>query len=114
MDIKGLDNALQSIEKKRDELSKLNYNNPQYDDMEEQLHDMEDEFQDKYGDYMEEALQNIHEEICPDNDVLMPIAYLGKGVFVESDKFPGKETRLTLIPTPTRIVLSIGKDKNEV
>jgi hypothetical protein len=114
MDIKALDNALQAIEKKRDELSKLNYNNPQYDDMEEQLHDMEDDFQDKYGDYVEEALQNIHEELCPDNDVLMPIAYLGKGVFVEVDKYPNKDTKLILASNPPRILLTIGKDKQEV
>src|SRR5688500_2248926 len=107
MDIKSLDSALQSIEKKRDELSKLNYNNQQYDDMEEQLHDMEDDFQDKYGDYMEEALQNIHEEVCPDNDVLMPIAYLGKGVFVETEKYPDKDTKLILASNPPRIVLAI-------
>ncbi len=114
MDIKALDAALQAIEKKREELSKLNYNNPKYDDLEEQLHDMEDDFQDNYGDYVEEALQNIHEEICPDSDVLMPIAYLGKGVYVEVDKHPGKETKLVLVTNPTRILLAIGKDKQEV
>ena len=37
MDIKALDAALQAIETKRDQLSKLDYNNPQYDDLEEQL-----------------------------------------------------------------------------
>lgn len=102
------------LKKKREELSKLNYNNPKYDDLEEQLHDMEDDFQDNYGDYVEEALQNIHEEICPDSDVLMPIAYLGKGVYVEVDKHPGKETKLVLVTNPTRILLAIGKDKQEV
>jgi hypothetical protein len=114
MDIKALDNALQLIEKKRDELSNLNYNNPKYDEIEEQLHDMEDDFQDKYGDYVEEALQNIHEEFCPDNDVLMPIAYLGKGVYVEVDKYPGKDTKLILATNPTRVILSVGKDKQDV
>jgi hypothetical protein len=114
MDIKALDNALQAIEKKRDELSKLNYNNPQYDEIEEKLHDLEDDFQDKYGDFVEEALQNIHEEFCPDNDVLMPIAYLGKGVFVEVDKYPNKDTKLVLMSNPPRILLTVGKDKQEV
>ena len=114
MDIKALDAALQAIEMKREELSKLNYNNPKYDDMEEQLHDMEDDFQDKYGDYVEEALQNIHEELCPDNDVLMPIAYLGKGVYVEVDKYADKDTKLILASNPPRIVLAVGKDKQEV
>lgn len=114
MDIKALDSALQAIETKRIELGKLNYNNPLYDDLEEQLHDMEDEFQDNYGDYIEEALQDIHEKVCPDTDVLMPIAYLGKGVYVETDKFPQKETKLVLASNPPRIFLTIGKDKEEV
>lgn len=113
MDTKALDQALQEIVKKRDELGKIDYNNPKYDDLEEQLHDLEDDFQDAYGEYVEEALQTIHDQYCPENDILMPIAYL-KGVPVEADKFPGKDTKLILAPSPTRIILSIGKDKNEV
>ena len=114
MDIKSLDSALQAIELKRVELSKLNYNNPKYDDLEEELHNMEDDFQDNYGEYLEGTLQNIHEELCPDNEVLMPIAYLGKGVFVEVEKYEGKDTKLILASNPPRIVLAIGKDKQEV
>jgi hypothetical protein len=114
MDVKALDKALQEILKKREELDKLDYNNPKYDDLEEQLHDMEDAFQDKYGNYIESALSDIHDKICPDNDVLMPIAYLGKGVPVETDQYAGKDTKLILAPNPTRIVLSIGKDKQDV
>jgi hypothetical protein len=113
MDIKALDKALTEIVKKREELGKIDYNNPKYDDLEEQLHDLEDAFQDEYGEYLEDALQDIHEKYCPDNDVLMPIAYLGKGVFVEVDQFPGKDTRLMLLSTPPRIILAIGKDKQE-
>lgn len=114
MDIKALDKALQEIEKKRAELGKIDYNNPKYDDLEEELHDLEDEFQDEYGEYLENALQDVHDELCPDNDVLMPIAYLGKGVFVEVDKYAGKETKLVLESNPVRISLTIGKDKKEV
>jgi hypothetical protein len=114
MDVKALDKALQEIMKKKEELSKLNYNNPKYDDLEEELHNMEDDFQDEYGENLEEALQNVHDEICPDNDVLMPIAYLGKGVPVEVDKYAGKDTKLILATSPTRIILSIGKEKQEV
>ena len=114
MDTKALDKALQEIVKKREELDKIDYNNPKYDELEEQLHDLEDAFQDDFGEYIEEALQEIHDEYCADNDILMPIAYLGKGVFVEAEKFPGKETRLILAAAPTRIILSIGNDKQEV
>ena len=116
--------------KRRSELQKLDYNNPQYDDLEEQLHDGEDAFQDKYGEFLEEVLQDIHDEHCPDSDVLMPIAYLAKkytisdksqysvdpsdGVFVETEKYAGKDTKLVIIPNPIRIVLNIGKEKQQV
>jgi hypothetical protein len=114
MDVKAMDQALQEILKKREELGKLNYNNPKYDDLEEEVHDMEDKFQDQYGEYLEEAFQNVHDDLCPDNDVLMPIAYLGKGVPVETDKYAGKDTKLALVTNPTRIILNVGKDKQEV
>lgn len=114
MDVKALDNSLLEILKKRDELAKIDYNNPKYDDLEEQLHDLEDDFQEEYGEYLESAFQDVHDELCPDNDVLMPIAYLGKGVPVEVDKFAGKDTKLILAPSPTRIILAVGKDKQEV
>jgi hypothetical protein len=113
MDIKALDKALEEIVKKREELGKIDYNNPKYDDLEEKLHDLEDDFQETYGEYLEEALDEVHEEYCPDNDVLMPIAYLGKGVFVEAEKFPGKEVKLVLTPSPVRIVLQV-QDKQQV
>ena len=114
MDYKALDQALLDIVNKREELSKLNYNNPKYDDLEEELHDLEDDFQEAYGDFLEQALQQVHDEYCPDNDVLMPIGYLGQGVPVEVDKLPGKDTRLVLAPSPVRIILSVGKDKQQV
>lgn len=114
MDVKALDQALAEIVRKREELSKVNYNDPTYDNLEEQLHDLEDDFQDEYGEYLEVALQQVHDEYCPDNDVLMAIGYLGEGIPVEVDKLPGKDTRLILAPNPTRIILSVNKDKQQV
>lgn len=122
MDIKAVDKALQEIAKKRNELNKLNYDNPLYDDLEEQLHDLEDTFQDKFGKDMEKILQDVHDKYCPDNDVLQAVAYLAKsytisgkneysvadseGVFVELDDQPGKPTKLVILPNPPRIVLT--------
>jgi hypothetical protein len=129
MDISALDKALQLIAVKRNELKKIDYNNPKYDDLEEELHDLEDALQVKYGEYLEEALQEVHDKFCPDTDVLFPIAYLAKtysvsaanefgvasneGVFVEVDSMPGKETKLVIVPNPVRIILNT-KDKQEV
>jgi hypothetical protein len=129
MDLKALDAALQKIALQRNELAKIDYNNPKYDDLEEHLHDLEDALQDEYGGYLENVLQGVHDEYCPDSDVLHPVAYLAKtyqvegtnfqvkgteGVFVEMDDYPGKETKLVIAPGPLRVLLNIGKDKQEV
>src|SRR5258706_5491734 len=128
MDIAALDKAIQLIAVKRNELKKIDYNNPKYDDLEEELHDLEDALHVKYGEYLEEALQEVHDKLCPDTDVLFPIAYLAKtysvtaknefsvafseGVYVEVDSMPGKDTKLVIVPNPLRILLNT-KDKQE-
>ena len=130
MDLKALDKALQEIAKRRMELQKIDYSSPKYDVLEEELHNQEDAFQEKFGEYLEDALQQVHDAYCPDTDVLYPIAYIAKsyqinnkneysvstseGVFVEVDKFPGKDTKLVLVPNPPRVFLNIGKDKQEL
>jgi hypothetical protein len=130
MDTKALDKALQEIAMRRNELKKVDYNNPKYDELEEALHDMEDDFQEKFGDFLEEILQEVHDQYCPDTEVLYPIAYLAKsysvtgkneftvttneGVFVEVDEFPGKETKLVILPNPPRVLLNIGTEQKVV
>lgn len=130
MDVNALNKALLEIIKSRQELAAIDYNNPTYDDLEEKLHDLEDDFMETYGDELERALQDIHDEYCPDTDVLVPIAYIAKkyqvngqneytvtsadGVFVEMDDYPGKDTKLVILPSPPRIQLSIGADKQQI
>lgn len=130
MNLKQLDKDLQELIKRRNELQKIDYNNPKYDDLEEELHDGEDDFQEKYGEYLEGILQDIHDKHCPDSDVLMPIAYLakkysisdkghytvdaGEGVFVESEKYQGQDTKLVIIPNPLRIVLNVAKGTQQI
>ncbi len=127
MDTKELDNAIQEIAIRRNELKKLDYSDPKYDDLEEQLHDLEDSLIDSHGDFLEEVLQEIHDKYCPDTDILLPIAYLAKtysitskkefsvttteGVYVEVDSMPGKETKLVMIPNPLRVILNVGNEK---
>ena len=136
MDIQALDKALTALVEKKNELAGLDYNDPRYDKAEEELHDMEDDFQRQYGEYIEDALHVVHDDICPDNDVLLPIAYLAdkyhkvgqkpdgsplwdvdmqQGVLVDVDDYPGKPARLVLVPNPTRLVLVVsGVGKEEV
>ncbi|UII24864.1 hypothetical protein LVD15_16315 [Fulvivirga maritima] len=129
MDISKLDKDLVALIEKKIELSKLDYSSEHYDDLEEELHDLEDDFLENYGDYLEDALHEVHDEFCPDSDVLLPIAYLPKeikktadgydidfkqGVYVEVDDYAGKETKLVLLPKPTRIILQIDANSRDI
>jgi len=128
MDIEQLNKQLSQLALKRNELHALNYDNEEYDRVEEKLHLMEDDFQEKFGEYLEEALSYVHDEFCADNEVLLPIAYVAKeykvenenfdvdanqGVHVDVDDFPGKNARLVLVPSPTRILLIVGSNIRE-
>ena len=129
MDIKALDNELTSLIEKKIELSKVDYSSEKYDTLEEELHELEDNFLERFGDFLEDALHEVHDEFCPDTDVLLPIAYLPnkvnatnggfdvdfkEGVYVEIDDYPGKETKLVLLPRPTRIILQVEPKYHEI
>ncbi len=114
MDIQALDSALQAIVDCKNELKKLDYNNPNYDVLEEKLHDLEDTFQVEYGDYLETEIEKVQDQYCPNNDVLLPISYLGDGISVDLRKLPGRDTRLVLVTNPTRLIITLGKDQQEV
>jgi hypothetical protein len=120
-----IDEAMIAILQKRLELSKLSYSDDTYDDVEEVLHDLEDDFNEKYGNQLEEILDKVHIKHCPESDVLLPTAYLAKkfvetadgeieigkkeGVEVEWVEDPAAATRLVLLPSPTRILLMTPK-----
>ena len=116
-----IDEAMIAILEQRLTLSKLSYSDENYDDVEELLHDLEDDFNEKYGDHLEEILEKVHLKHCPESDVLLPTAYLAKkfvetedgeveiskkeGVEVEWIEDPEAAARLVLLPSPTRVLL---------
>lgn len=135
MNTKELDQDLIALVEKKNILAELDYSDTDYDKIEEKLHELEDDFVEKYGEYLEDALHNVHDEYCPDNDVLLPIAYLAnkyiiegknedgsdrydvdrsQGVIVEADDFPEQISRIVLVPNPTRLILTAGKEHKEV
>ncbi|MBG8551968.1 hypothetical protein [Hymenobacter guriensis] len=118
MNKEDLNRALVALIEKKQELHKLTYDDARYDDVEEELHDLEDDFNDEYGAFLEAALEKVHTDLVSDTDVLLPTAYLPatigtpspkEGVWIDSEKYSGKEARLTLVPNPTRLVLTVGK-----
>ena len=126
MDIQKLNAAFVAIVEKKLELGTLDYSNEKYDDVEEELHDLEDDLVEEYGEYLEDVLHEIHDEYCPDNDVLLPTAYMAKnyikkedgnydvtsdqGVIVDADDYPSKISRLVFLPNPIRIVLMVENE----
>ncbi|GAB4126500.1 MAG: hypothetical protein OHK0045_01240 [Raineya sp.] len=129
-DLEKLNQDLVNVIEKRVALAALSYDDIRYDQIEEQLHEAEDEFLKKYDDFLEDILLDIHDEFCPDNEVLSPIAYIAKnyqiknanqydtdenqGVWVEIDEIPDKEAHLVILPNPLRIVLTAGNFKKIV
>ncbi len=129
MDTTILNQALLELIEKRVALSKLTYDNKNYDVIEEELHDLEDDFIDEFGEFVEEKLSEVYDEFCPDNDVLSPIAYIAKkytkkdgnywvtqeeGISVDMDDFPNSDTKLVILPSPFRIVLNIDGNDSRI
>jgi hypothetical protein len=129
MDLNQLDKDLTAIIELRNRLSTFSYADPEYDDIEEELHDLEDDFNDTYGADLEHQLEQIYDKLNSDNDVLLPSAYLAnkyiplmpdargiisyevkgkQGVPIESEQFDGQDVRLVLISNPARIVMQIN------
>src|ERR671921_2939838 len=108
MNTKELNSSLIAIIQKKQELGQLTYDDDRYDEVEEELHDLEDDFNENFGDYLEDILTQVHDKVCPDTDVLLPTAYLPtqlasednttisakEGVWVDTEEYPDREARL--------------------
>lgn len=136
MNWEQLDKQLTEIVQKRNLLSQMNYSDESYDDLEEELHDLEDDFNEAYEEVLEPQLEKIYSKLKSDTDILLPSAYLanaykemlpdangvvtyeveGKvGVPIESDQFEKLDVRIVLIPNPARFVLVMnGKQMKDL
>lgn len=128
-DLTQLNQDLAQLVSKRIELSQISYDDARYDSIEEAVHQLEDTFLSKYDDFLEDVLLDIHDEYCPETEVLSPLAYIARkyvktqksfeiaenqGVWVEIDQAPEKEAHLVLLPNPLRVELTIGNYKKIV
>jgi hypothetical protein len=129
MNWEKLDQQLTEIVQQRTQLSQLEYSDENYDDLEEQLHDLEDDFNEEYEEVLAPELEKIYAKIKSDTDVLLPTAYLAnsykemqadakgivtyevsgaQGVPVESDQLGKVDLRIVLVPNPARFVLLVN------
>jgi len=136
MNWEKLDQELTEIVQQRIQLSALEYSDENYDDLEEQLHDLEDDFNENYEEVLAPELEKIYTKLKSDTDVLLPTAYLAnhyqemlpdargsityevigeQGVPIESDELGKVDMRIVLIPNPVRFVLLVnGKQLKEL
>lgn len=136
MNWEKIDQELTEIVQRRIQLSTLEYSDENYDDLEEQLHDLEDDFNDKYENILAPELEKIYAKLKSDTDVLLPTAYLAnhyqemlpdakgsityevsgeQGVPIESDELGKVDMRIVLIPNPIRFALLVnGKQMKEL
>jgi hypothetical protein len=56
MNTENLNKQLVALIEKKQALGKLSYNDERYDDIEEELHDLEDDFNEEFGPYLEDVL----------------------------------------------------------
>lgn len=134
MDLDKLNDDFAKIAEMVNQLDSVDYSDEKYDDVEEELHDLEDTLMEDFGDYLEDAIQGVYDNLCPDNDVLIPTAYIakhyvrkqkdahgrhsydvnyGEGIPIETDKFGDQEVYLSLVPGGTRLVVSVGESTKQ-
>ncbi len=130
-----LNNDLIAIALKRNELGRLSYASPEYDSVEEELHEMEDSFDEIHGKYLHEVFAGVYSKISSENEIMLCIAYiakkynivqdeetlengfeppLGEGIQVESLGYKNEILQLVLAPNPLRILLQEGRNKRNV
>ena len=136
MNWEKLDQELTEIVQQRIQLSALEYSDENYDDLEEQLHDLEDDLNENYEEVLAPELEKIYTKLKSDTDVLLPTAYLAnhyqemlpdargsityevsgeQGVPIESDELGKVDMRIVLIHNPVRFVLLVnGKQLKEL
>ena len=136
MNWEKLDKELTEIVEKKNQLSAMDYSDEKYDDLEEAIHDLEDDFNENYESVLEKEFEKIYTRLKSDTDILLPTAYIAnkykpvlpdangvvtyevtgrEGVPIESDQFDRQDVRLVLVPNPVRILMIInGKPLKDI
>lgn len=93
-----------------------------------EIQQLQNQLINEFGSYLEEAIFNVHDEYCPDDEMKALEAYLpshflltngfyqlplNEGVLVEADDYPGQPVRLALVPNPTRLVMKVQESEAE-
>lgn len=124
MNLSRLEELVKSLADLRTQQKLESPESPTYQALGNGIQEIQQQLTIEYGPYIEEAIFNVHDEYCPDDEIHPLMDYLptyfektgvnghtrytvpkGEGLPVEADDFPGERTRLALVPSPTRLVL---------
>ena len=129
-----INQVLENIVLFRNQISELKNSDSSFNSLSKKLQEAEQQFTTHYSTQLHEILLDVHDELCPDNDVESPLKYIAsqyhiskdgsansyfvdpsEGLQVHMDDYPNKPTRLVLLPNPFRVVLNIDEfNKEEV
>lgn len=129
LDIKALDTALEDIIKKRTKLYSMSFDSKGYDDLEDELMDLEDDFSENYGDFVEDGIAEVYEQFGLDDEVLSAVSYIGRhysitadnqygisakqGLPIDTPDEPDADLKIILLPKPVRIFAVMGGKAQE-
>lgn len=104
MDFSIVNEKVLSIIKLNEKLSRISYNDPSYDELEDKLYDLQDELNDEYGEYFDEIMKNVYKELGCDDDVLNFTDYIAKTYIVSGEKKPDGSLKFDETPENSIII----------
>jgi hypothetical protein len=123
MNFKKINSDLLDLIELRNQIAEMPYNSDDYDELEDEIADFEDTFNERYGKNLEAIAQKIHNELMPSSEVLVATAYVAKRytpsvideedydinpkegvIFSEPDGDKVLNVRLVLYPNPVKFV----------
>ncbi len=129
MNFKKINADLLDLIELRNQIAKVSYNAPEYDELEDEITDFEDTFNERYSKGIEEIAHKIHKQLLPSSEVLVSTAYVAKNytpsvvneddydvnpeqgvVFNENEGDKILSLRLVLYPNPLKFVFISKKD----
>ena len=88
MDFRIVNEKVLTIIKLNEKLSRISYNDPTYDELEDRLYDLQDEVNDQYGEYFDDIMEKVYKELGCEDDVLNFTDYIAKTYVVSEEKNP--------------------------
>lgn len=132
MDFKNLNSQVLTLIDLNQQLDTLNYSDPEYDKMEDKIHELQDSLNEDYGVYFDKVLIKAYKQVNCGDDVLNFTDYIARNyskanentqgtqytvdpddciaVTLSHDSAKGQSFEGTLYfqPNPLRLVLSLG------